>query len=86
MRKTIGGDRPADARPARSRRPGHLDPDNLVSRARLARVRRREIALWFGDGLPEHAEANRANWTRNNAEYADADAESKWAREDMVWG
>jgi SAM-dependent methyltransferase len=35
---------------------------------------------------PEHVEVNRAHWTRSNAEFNDADAEDKWAREEIVWG
>jgi SAM-dependent methyltransferase len=35
---------------------------------------------------PDHVEVNRGRWTRANAEFTDTDAESKWAREDIVWG
>jgi len=35
---------------------------------------------------PEHVEVNRAHWTRNNAEFTDAEAEDKWAGEEIVWG
>jgi len=47
---------------------------------RGARSRSRSVAE------PEYVAANRANWTRANAEYTDADAEEKWAREEIVWG
>ncbi|HLX33600.1 MAG TPA: class I SAM-dependent methyltransferase [Gaiellaceae bacterium] len=36
--------------------------------------------------LPEHADVNRAHWTRANVAYTDRDAEEKWAREEIVWG
>jgi SAM-dependent methyltransferase len=35
---------------------------------------------------PEHVEANRAHWTRANAEFTDHDAEDRWARKEIVWG
>jgi SAM-dependent methyltransferase len=38
------------------------------------------------DAAPEHVEVNRAHWTRANEEFTDADAEDKWAREEIVWG
>ena len=38
------------------------------------------------ESAPEHVAANRERWTRSNAEFTDADAERKWAREDIVWG
>jgi SAM-dependent methyltransferase len=35
---------------------------------------------------PEHVDVNREHWTRSNAEFTNADAEEKWAREEIVWG
>jgi SAM-dependent methyltransferase len=35
---------------------------------------------------PEHVEVNRAHWTRSNAKFTDAEAEDKWARDEIVWG
>ena len=35
---------------------------------------------------PEHVEVNRAHWTRSNADFTDADAKDKWARDEIVWG
>jgi SAM-dependent methyltransferase len=35
---------------------------------------------------PEHVDVNRAHWTRSNADFTGADAEAKWAREEIVWG
>ena len=36
--------------------------------------------------LPDYALANRDVWTRNNANYTDADAEKQWAADEITWG
>jgi SAM-dependent methyltransferase len=36
--------------------------------------------------LPDSIAGNIAEWTRNNAQYTDANAERAWAPRDLAWG